>query len=367
MPLTKFVLASFLASALAEIAAPLPSQMKAVLASGTPCESGPGPYHWTCISEKTVDVPHPGAGQMLVAMKGASVNLITVELVEPLCKSLPSPCWNGTVSGSTGSGVVVKMGEGNACDGFVVGDEVWMLGGQYAEYAIVPCNATGLGLKPKNLSFVDAGTIPLVGATSLQCLQAANMSLTNLTVVVTRGNGGTGFMGIQLAKALGASRVITAATGRGIDVMKNAGADVVIDYHKEDLFDVLGFDSVDVVFDNFGLPGTADKAMTAIRSGGVFMILSGGNDGKASDHPKSGVRQVPSCQTKEVGTEELDTLAKLFDAGKLQPPRETHTYGLCEVAQAFTWKSQYRNRDDWGLNEVPHLIKPTFTTSVEYV
>merc|ERR1711920_82516 len=193
----------------------------------------------------------------------------------------------------------------------------------------------GVGLKPKELSFVDAGTIPVVGVTSLQCLQAAGMALTNLTVVVTSGQGGTGFIGVQLAKALGASHVITAATGEGIDLMRKLGADTVIDYHKQDIFDALVDDSVDVVYDNFGLPGTADKAMHAIRPGGVFMILIGGNGGKISDHPKAGVRQMASCRTKEMGTEGLDTLAHLFESRKLQSHTMSPTYGLSEVPQSF--------------------------------
>merc|ERR1719345_66709 len=328
MRLTSSLFASFLASVGVTCAGAMSSyMMKAVQASGTPCEKP----DWTCISEKTIVVPRPGAGQMLVKMMGASVNPINVDLVEPLCKPMPFPCSNGTI-GNDGSGVVSWMGEGG-CDGFAFGDEVWMLGGNYAEFAVVPCASAGL--KPKNLSFVDAGTIPVVGATSLQCLQAAG-PLTNLTVVVTSGQGGTGFMGVQLAKALGASRVVTAATGEGINLMKKLGADTVIDYHKQELFDALDDDSVDVVFDNFGLPGTADKAMHAIRSGGVFMILFGGNAGQPSDHPKSGVRQVPSCRTKEMGKEELDTLANLFDAGKLQPHTMSPTYGLSEVPRAFS-------------------------------
>jgi len=322
--LSSSLFASVLASAGVAYATALPSQMKAVQASGTPCEKP----DWTCISEKTVEVPRPGAGQMLVAMKGASVNPINVDLVEPLCTPLPFPCSKGTI-GNDGSGVVVET----KCDGFAVGDEVWALGGQYAEYAVVSCATAGL--KPKKLSFVDAGTIPVVGSTSLQCLQAAG-PLTNLTVVVTSGQGGTGFMGVQLAKALGASHVVTAATGEGIALMKKLGADTVIDYHKQDLFDALDDDSVDVVYDNFGLPGTADKAMHAIRSGGVFMILFGGNAGKPSDHPKSGVRQLPSCRTKDMGKTELDTLASLFDAGKLQSHTMSPTYSLSEVPQAFT-------------------------------
>ena len=46
--------------------------------------------------------------------------------------------------------------------------------------------------------------------------------------------------------------------------------------------------SVDIIFDNIGLPGTADKAMHAIKAGGVYALLSGGGQGKLSDHPKEG-------------------------------------------------------------------------------
>jgi alcohol dehydrogenase len=264
---------------------------------------------------------------MLVAVKGASVNPIDVDFVEMGVS-------RGTL-GMDGAGVVAAV---NGCANFKVGDEVWTVGiksGSFAEYAVIPCNAAGL--KPKTLSFVDAGTIPMVGATSLRCLQdGLGMPLTNLTVVVTSGQGGTGFIGVQLAKALGASKVVTAATGAGIDVMKKLGADVVIDYHKQELFDALEDDSVDVVYDNFGRPGTADKAMHAIRKGGVFMILPGGNKGQPSAHPKAGVRQVANCRTKNLDPEALNALAQLFDAGKLLPHTMSPTYSLSEVAQAFT-------------------------------
>merc|ERR1719335_1456248 len=282
---------------------------------------------WTCISEKTIPVPRPQAGSMLVAIKGASVNPIDVDLVE-------TGISRGTL-GMDGAGVVAAV---NACENFKVGDEVWTVGlksGSYAEYAIIPCSAAGL--KPKALNFADAGTIPMVGATSLRCLKdGLGLPLTNLTVVVTSGQGGTGFIGIQLAKAMGASKVVTAATGAGIDVMKKLGADIVIDYHKQELFDALEDNSVDVVYDNFGLPGTADKAMHAIRKGGVFMILPGGNKGQPSAHPKQGVRQVANCRTKNLDPEALNVLAQLFDAGKLLPHTMSPTYGLAEVPQAFT-------------------------------
>merc|ERR1719450_440028 len=125
-----------------------------------------------------------------------------------------------------------------------------MVQGAYAQYALATCSLTTL--KPFSLSLVEAGTIPIVGGTSLQCLQEAGAPWTSKpTVVVTAGQGGTGFIGVQLAKALGAASVITAATGDGIDFVKSLGADKVIDYKKQDIFDALPDDSVDIVYDNF--------------------------------------------------------------------------------------------------------------------
>lgn len=161
----------------------------------------------------------------------------------------------------------------------------------------------------------------------------------NLTVVVTSGQGGTGFMAIQLAKALGATHVVTAATGAGVDFVKSLGADVVVDYHKQDLFEALPDDSVDIVFDNYGAKGTADKAMHAIRSGGTFLVLMGGNGGTISSHPKAGVHQVYFQYGNGSPRQGLDELAALFDAGSLSPRTMQPTYGLSEVPQAFTRKT----------------------------
>jgi len=331
MFVVSFTLGLLFLSASSSADASIPHHMTAVQGSGTSCDKP----DWTCISQKEVPVPRPAAGQVLLEMRGSSVNPVNVDLVEPRCAKLPKPfaCSNGTL-GNDGAGIVVEVGAG--CSGLKVSDEVWgFMEGSYAQYAIANC-AT-LGLKPAKLSFVDAGTLPVVGGTSLQCLQAAGMpsQKSNLTVVVTSGQGGTGFVGVQLAKALGATRVITAATGPGIDFVKSLGADVVIDYHKQELADALADDSVDIVFDNLGAEGTADKMMHAIRSGGTFLVLMGGSGGTISKHPKAGVRQVPFglCTAAK---KELDQLKELFDAGKLQPRTMQPTYNLAQVPDAFT-------------------------------
>merc|ERR1712139_377238 len=73
-------------------------------------------------------------------------------------------------------------------------------------------------------------------------------------------------------------------------------------------------DSVDIVFDNFGAKGTADKMVRSIRSGGTFLVLLGGNGGTVSSHPKAGVKQVPFGMMT-AGMKEFDELRALFETG----------------------------------------------------
>jgi len=283
---------------------------------------------WSCVSEKTVEVPSPSEGQVLLAMHGSSVNPINVDFVEPHCAT-EIGCSDGTM-GNDGAGTVVA----SSCADFKVGDEVWGgIHGAYAQYAIADCK--GIGLKPTNLDFISAGTMGVVGGTARQCLLAAGLVKPNLTVVITSGQGGTGFMAVQMAKAMGATRVITSATGDGIDFVKALGADVVVDYHQQEIAVALENDSVDVVFDNLGVPGTADKIMHAIRPGGTFLVLMGGNGGNISDHPKEGVNQV-YFGFATFGTPELDYMKGEFEAGTLTARVMQPVYTLSEVPEAFT-------------------------------
>jgi len=280
-----------------------------------------------------------------VKVMGSSVNPKDVECVEPICllfplkSDIPFRCSKGILGGDSTlngdcSGVVVAAGDG--CPGIKVGDEVFgFCLGAYAEYALASCDL--IRPKPKNLTFVDAGSLPGVAVTGVQVFTAMGAPWEpsdNKTIVITAGQGGTGYIAVQIAKMLGAARVITAATGAGIPLVKSLGADVVIDYHKQELFDALKNDTVDVVFDNIGAVGTADSAMHALRAGGFFLLLTGGGQGTLSKHPKAGVKQVQFPIFTPSG-HSLDVLADGFSKGLLRPLTFA-TFSLSEVPQAFT-------------------------------
>jgi len=308
----------------------LPSTMLAARDSGSsPCVK---PTHnttgsFSCVETSTVSVPKPFIGTALVRMNVSSVNPSDVAIVEGRIGK-----FFGTL-GADFAGTVVSVGP--LCSKLKPGDAVWgYTKGSYAEYAIVYCIVTG---KLGDVSPRDVGTLPEVGMTSAEALKKAGAPWDpskNVTVVITSGSGGTGFAAIQLAKAYGATTVITATGGSAnIELLKSIGADIVVDYHKQDIFSTLANNSVDVVFDNYGAVGTADKAMPSLNSdGGVFILLKTPKGGAVSKHPKEGVKQhstfcLPSASA-------LDELLGFYKNGKLKP-HVSNSYPLTNVSGAF--------------------------------
>merc|ERR1712070_587671 len=186
------------------------------------------------------------------------------------------------------------------------------------EYAVA--DESQVGLKPEALSFEDAASLPLVALTDLQALKMTGApwaNRTNTTVVVTSGSGGTGVVAIQLARAFGATRVVTSASPQHHALLKSLGATDVVDYHKSTIWETLEDESVDIVYDNYGAPGTADAAMSSFKSDGVFVFLPG-KDGAVSKNPKEGVTQINYGLCDSSRHEDLDELAAFAEAGKLR-------------------------------------------------
>lgn len=219
--------------------------------------------------------------------------------------------------------------------------EVLKLGlqlGAYAEYAVA--SESQVGHAPKTLPLADAGTLPLVALTSYQALRKTGAGSTwdtgkgkTFTVVITSGSGGTGFVGVQLAKAWGATRIVTAAGPQNAGWLKEMGASEVIDYHSSTIWENLANGTVDVVYDNYGAPGTADLAMPKMKSGGIFIWLPGKGGGKAK-HPRKDVTEIDYGLCDSSKHEDLDALASIADKGELKA-HVGNWFDLQDIPAAF--------------------------------
>jgi NADPH:quinone reductase-like Zn-dependent oxidoreductase len=107
--------------------------------------------------------------------------------------------------------------------------------GAYAEFAAAP--ETALALKPANLSFEEAATIPTAGCTALQGLRKGRIQR-GQRVLINGASGGVGTFAVQIAKTFG-TEVTAVCSTRNVDMMRSIGADHVLDYSKDD-FAALG-------------------------------------------------------------------------------------------------------------------------------
>lgn len=188
--------------------------------------------------------PTPKADELLVEVYAAGVNpvdnIIPTGMFKPVLHfQLPATL------GSDLAGVVVEVG--SRVTRFKPGDAVFAnifdLGiGSLAEFAVVPESAAAL--KPANLDFVHAASIPMVGLTSWQALKERLDLRAGQKVFIPAGSGGIGTFAIQLAKHLGAIVGTTTSTGN-VDLVRRLGADEVVDYKKQEFDKVLrGYDAV---------------------------------------------------------------------------------------------------------------------------
>ena len=146
--------------------------------------------------------------------------------------------------------------------------------GAMAEYCAA--HTSNVVLKPENLTFEEAASIPLVGMTALQALKASGLKEGD-SIFISGGAGGVGTMAIQLAKHVFKARLVvtTASNGEKEKLCKNLGADVVVDYKTtrfEEVYGGMNAEKFDVCFDT-----TAEslKMTEIVKDGGRILTIAG--------------------------------------------------------------------------------------------
>jgi len=218
--------------------------------------------------------PEVREDDVLVQVHAAGVNLLDSKLRSGEFK-LILPYRAPFVLGHDVAGVVVRVGA--RVKRFKPGDEVYARAsdhriGTFAE--LIAVQEGDLAMKPKNLTMEEAASIPLVGLTAWQALVKRGQLKKGQRVFIQAGSGGVGTFAIQLAKHLGATVATTTSTSN-IDLVRGLGADVVVDYKKDDFETKLSeYDLVLHSQDGKAL----DKSLHVLRAGGCLISISGPPD-----------------------------------------------------------------------------------------
>ncbi len=286
-----------------------------------------------------LEVPRPGAGQVLVRIKASGVNFIDTYLREGRY-----PAALPFVPGQEAAGTVEALGEG--VEGFACGDRVAWTGtrGTYAEFALAP--AADLLRLPAGISFEQAAAVMTQGLTAHYLAYSTYAIQPGDPVLVHAGAGGTGLLLTQVARRLGARVLTTVSTEAKAELSQSAGADRVILYTQASFVEAVkeetGGRGLPVVYDSVGKT-TFEDSLRCLQPRGL-LALYGASSGAVPPFDlirlsTSGSLYVTRPTLRDyVGTqaeleERADALFGWVARGELEV-RIGHRYKLEEAQQA---------------------------------
>lgn len=239
------------------------------------------------------------------------------------------------ILGTDVAGVVAAVGK-NVTE-FKPGDEVFGdlsesgFGG-FAEYVAVP--ARMLALKPINLNFEQAATLPVSGVTALQGLRDVGQLQAGQRVLIKGASGGVGSFAVQIAKAFGAE-VTAMCSPSKIDMVRELGADFVVESDTS-----LKVRHYDLIFDAAAYSSLLNYSPALVRRGKY--ILVGGSTPRLLQVMLFGflISKVARRQVKflvcQPNREDLKVLKEMVESGKLRPYID-RCYPLSEVPAAISY------------------------------
>jgi len=276
--------------------------------------------------------PSPGAGEVLVRIRAASMNFRDLAIVAG--KYFRGPVERDTVPLSDGAGEVAGVGAG--VTQFAVGDRVVAaftqghppqalglpLDGTLREYAVFP--ADGLLHLPSFMSFEEAATLPCAAVTVWNALMHGPKSLRPGETVATLGTGGVSIFALQIGKMTGARVIITSSSDAKLERARAMGADHCINYKTtpnwhEKVLELTDGQGADHVIDTGGV-GTLPKSYLAVGPAGTVSVIGVMTRPEGDLSPYPLMTKFAMVRGVFVGTrEQFDGLMKAIAVNKLHP------------------------------------------------
>jgi NADPH:quinone reductase len=280
--------------------------------------------------ERDVERPHPGPDEILVRVVAAGTNPIDAKLrAAGGSRGLEAP----VVLGADVSGVVEEVGVG--VTDLAAGDEVYytpeVFGpgshGGYAEYHVAKADI--VAKKPASLSHEEAAAVPLAGGTAYEALVRRLAVRVGETVLIHGGAGGVGSFAVQIARSAGA-RVLATAGPDNQETLEALGADVAIDYTRQDAAEAALDDTgVDAVLDTVG-GETVVNSIPATRPFGRLATILGAQGDLTPLYQKNQTLYGVFLLRERARLEEL---ARLIERGQMRPLVD-QVLDLSEVGKA---------------------------------
>lgn len=273
---------------------------------------------------------------VLIRVAAASLNPIDGMKNRGFLKML-APDTHPHIFGYDVSGLIEEVG--SSVTDFKAGDRVYSRIGERQNGTLasfVSVKASLVARAPTNISLQDAAGIPLVGLTTLQAFEAGNLQK-DQTIFISKGSGGIGTFAIQLAKNVYGAKVITTASEKKIELLKQLGADQVVNYQTTDFKTVVS--NVDFALDGSKQP----RAHVAITKKNGFVGTLNGTPSPEEVEDTLGVKPglLISSLLRTVGFagsacarfggvryqailcrpsgQQLATIAEYIEAGKIKP------------------------------------------------
>lgn len=309
--------------------------------------------------------PEPGPGEVRLEVRAAALNRLDV-FVRNGIPGVPLPM----IPGADGAGVVDRIGPGvsgvapgdrvliqpglfcGACEFCRAGEQslcvtYGILGehaaGTFAEQVVVP--ARNVFPIPRGLSFAQAAAFPLVYQTAWRMVVGRAAVRAGETVLIHGAGGGVGGATLEVARLTGARVLATTSGEEKVRRVREAGAELVVDYRTDDVLAAVrrhtGKRGVDVVVDTVGEATWMTSLKAAARGGRI--VTCGATSGP---NPKEEIRQIFWKQISILGStmandREFRALLAVVAAGKLKP-RIDRVFPLSQARAAYAYMEEGR-------------------------
>src|SRR5262249_34502301 len=295
-----------------------------------------------------IEKPVPDDDQVLVRVRAASVNpfdwhfMRGTPYVMRLEAGLRKP--KNTRLGVDFAGTVEAVGK-NVTQ-FKRGDGVFGgKSGAFAEYVCVRADRA-ITLKPANITFDQAASVPIAANTALQALRDKGKIQAGQKVLINGASGGVGTFAVQIAKTFGAE-VTGVCSTRNLDLVRSIGADHVVDYTKEDF--TSGGQRYDLILDCVGTQPLSGFRR-ALKPHGICILIGGGGPDEGRwigpmSRPIKAMLLSPFVSQKftmllaDMSKQNLGVLADLMQSGKVKPVIDRR-YNLSEVPEPIPFSEK---------------------------